>query len=140
MTSLSTVKKIAIEHSLSEREKAKLLPKHTTKVGASIYTTDDTCYGGFNIQNPSHKSYHAEETALICCYLSSVKPESIIGIVVSFSNNDISALTFCCGHCRQMLWEYTHNPDLLITEVNASTGEIIKEVTLGELYPYPYPK
>lgn len=138
MTSLSTVKKAAINLALEEKEKAILLPNHVHKVGASIYTTDDTCYGGFNIQNRSHKSYHAEETALLCCYLSSVKPDTIVGIVITFGDNNLENLTFACGHCRQMLWEYTHNPKLLITEVN-SKGEILAEKTLGELYPLPYP-
>lgn len=134
MVNLESIKKVAISHALEEREKS----THTTKVGASIYTTDSTCYGGFNIANASHKHYHAEETAIICCYLSRVKPETILGIVISFSSNDLSKLTFACGHCRQSLWEYTHNPDLLVTEVGLD-GKILAERKLGELYPLPYP-
>jgi hypothetical protein len=34
---------------------------------------------------------------------------------------------------------YTLNPDLLVTEVDLQ-GNIIKEVSLGELYPYPFPR
>ena len=126
MTNPDTVKKWAIHLALEEREKAILLPKHTTKVGAAVYTTDDTVYGGFNMQNRSHKSYHAEETCLICCMLSSVKPETLIGMVITYSDNNLNNLTFTCGHCRQMLWEYTHNPKLLITKVDLN-GNILAE-------------
>jgi cytidine deaminase len=141
MTSLQTVKKTAIELALIEMEKAVLLPTHHHKVGASIYTKDSTCYGGFNIQNPSHKGYHAEEMAILCCYLSSVKPESVIGIIITttFTDSEEGKYCFGCGHCLQMMWEYTRNPELLITIVNVN-GEIVGEKKLGEVYPYPYPR
>jgi cytidine deaminase len=140
MTSIKTVKNVAINQAINEMVKAKLLPKHTHKVGASLYTTDSTCYGGFNIQNRSHKSYHAEEMAILCCYLSSVKPDTAIGMVITstWQDNDWEHC-YGCGHCLQMMWEYTGNPKFLITIVNVK-GEILGEKTLGEVYPYPYPR
>ena len=133
------LKKLAIGNALWYRKNAILLPNHNTMVGASIYTKQGFCYGGFNVQNKSHKSYHAEELAILHCQLYQVDSASVLGIVISFSDKDITRLTFACGHCRQMLWEFTHNPDLLLTEVDLD-GNIIEEKTLGELYPLPYPR
>jgi len=132
------IKDLAIETCLMAREKAVLIKNHHTKVGACIYTDNNEMYIGFNVQNKCHKSYHAEELAILDCILHNVNPNSIQGIVVSFSANNIKRLTFCCGHCRQYLWEYTMNPNLLVTEVDL-IGNIIKEVKLNKLYPYPYP-
>ena len=66
-------------------------------------------------------------------------PENIEGIVVSFSAGDITKLTFMCGHCRQIIYEFTKNPELLVTEIDLE-GNITSEKTLGFLYPYPYPR
>lgn len=129
--------KEAIKICLEYRQRAILLDGHTTKVGACIYTKSKL-YGGFNIQNRSHKSYHAEEVAVIN-YLLDKQEDEPTGIVVTFSKDDIERLTFACGHCRQLLWGVTKNKDLLVTEVDLD-GNIIKSLTLEELYPYPYPK
>lgn len=133
------LKETAIKLCLEARERAILNRNSSTKVGACIYTKNEGYYIGFNIQNKCHKSYHAEEIALINYILINDKDSNnILGIIVSFSDNNIEKLTFCCGHCRQILWEYTHNSNLLITEVDLD-GDIIKEMELGKLYPYPYP-
>jgi cytidine deaminase len=109
-----------------------------TMVGAAFYT-NKRVYSGWNMENRCHKGYHAEEMAVINAQLAQENPKDLKGIVVSFSDDDITRLTFMCGHCRQVVWEYTLNPDLLVTEVDLQ-GNIIKELTLGELYPYPYPR
>jgi len=133
------IKERAIKKCLEFRLRSKHLRNiRKTYVGASIYT-DNGVAGGFNIENRCHKGLHAEELAIINCIQYGVDPKSVKGIIVSFSSNDIKRLTFCCGHCRQVLWEYTRNPDLLCTEVDLE-GNIIKEVRLGDLYPYPYPR
>jgi cytidine deaminase len=110
-----------------------------TQVGAALYTKDGRIYVGCNQENRCHKGTHAEEMAVLNAKMHHVNPEDIVGLVVGFSGNTIEHLTFCCGHCRQVVWEYTLNPDLLCIEVDEN-GKIIKEVTLGELYPYPYPR
>ncbi len=94
---------------------------------------------GCNYENRCHKGYHAEESAVLEAMFNHIDPKEFKGIVISFSST-IDQLTFMCGHCRQIVWEYTLNPDLLVIEVNVDTGEVIKELTLGELYPYPYPR
>ena len=134
------IKNNAITRCLEERLRHKGLRNiRKTYVGASIYTSDNLTINGFNIENRCHKGIHAEEMAVLNCIQYGIDPKTVIGIIVSFSNQDIKRLTFCCGHCRQVLWEYTQNPDVLCTEVDLD-GNIIKEVKLGDLYPYPYPR
>ena len=108
-----------------------------TKVGATLYT-DDTYVSGWNIENRIHKGYHAEEIAIINARLRGINPKNIEGMVICFDKKDISNHTFCCGFCRQVLWEFTFNSDLIITEVGLD-GKIVAEKTLGDLYPNPFP-
>jgi len=130
-----TMKDLAITICLEARESA---IARKTKVGACLYS-DSGVVGGYNIENRCHKGLHAEEVAIMDARLSGIKPDRIVGMIISFSSNDIDNLTFACGHCRQALWEYTFNPDLIITEIDLK-GNVIAERTLGELYPLPYPR
>jgi cytidine deaminase len=109
-----------------------------TKVGATLYTDKNTV-SGWNLENRCHKGMHAEEVAIMNARINGMNPSFIKGMIISFSANNIDNLTFACGHCRQALWEFTFNPDLLITEVDLE-GNIIAEETLGRLYPLPYPR
>lgn len=144
---IPTTKATAIGIALSARENAILIPSSRTKIGACLYYDgDDGClfWKGFNIQNSSHKSYHAEEMAVLNYLMKNSEHThytnfSPIGIVVAYDHTQIKDYTFCCAHCRQVLWEYLKNPDLLVTEVDLE-GNIIAEKTLGELYPNPYPR
>lgn len=128
----------AIDHAIKAREKAVLLPGHTTKVGAAIFTSDGEYFDGWNIQNKCHKSWHAEEIAVLNHMISGKDASKILGIVVTFSKNHIKRLTFCCGFCRQYLWEYTMNPMLEVYEVTLE-GDPLAMMRLGDLYPMPYP-
>lgn len=132
------IPKEAIKRCLEAREKAILLPNHNTKVGACLYSSSGHLYEGYNIQNRCHKSYHAEEISILNYLLNEEYLKNAQGMIVSFTKN-IKQLTFCCGHCRQMIWETFKNPDFLITEVDEE-GNIVAEKTIKELYPDPYPR
>jgi cytidine deaminase len=128
------LKQQAIKECLESRKKA---VARKTLVGACLYTSDKVI-SGWNLENRIHKGYHAEEVAILNARIQEIEPKEIEGIVVSFSRTDISKHTFMCGDCRQRLWEFTFNSDLLVTEVDLD-GKIIAEKTLGELYPNPFP-
>jgi cytidine deaminase len=129
------MKNQAIIVSLSAR---KLAVARKTFVGAALYS-DDFIVMGYNVENRCQKGYHAEEMAILNAQLQNCEPSDFKGIIVTFSSKDISPITFACGHCRQFLWEYTMNSNFLITEVDLD-GNIVAEKTLGELYPYPFPR
>ena len=130
-----------INECLEARLKAKqyLIKDSSTMVGATLYDKYGNSYSGFNIQNRSHKSYHAEEMAILNAILQGANMKDMVGLLVSFSNNNIEKLTFCCGHCRQIVWEYTLNPNLLVSEITLDGG-VIETRKLSELYPQPYPR
>lgn len=128
---------VALKFCIEARNAAIVNKPTSTRVGACLYSEYE-CYKGFNIQNRCHKSYHAEEMAVLAGYLDHLDFTTVLGITISYSNNNLEELTFACGHCRQVLWEATKNPNLLISEVDLR-GNVIKELTLGELYPVPYP-
>ena len=139
MSEIEEIKKRAIVRSLRARQKAILIKSSSTKVGACIYDVFGNMYEGFNIKTESHKSYHAEEIAALSYLIHRMDPKNALGIVVSFSAKDIKRLTFACGHCRQILWETFRSSKFLLIEVDLEEN-IIMEKTLGELYPYPYPR
>jgi cytidine deaminase len=133
-----SISKEYIYKCLQAREKAILTKTSPTKVGALLYDSYGNTYEGFNIQNRCHKSYHAEEIAILNSILSCCDKSKLSGMIVSF-NDTIERVTFCCGHCRQLIWEYTMNPDFIITEVDLK-GNIVDKRTIKELYPNPYPR
>jgi cytidine deaminase len=130
-----SIKDEAIKQCLEARKRAIC---RKTYVGAAIYS-DTKVITGYNVENRCQKGYHAEEICVINCIIQEINPKELKGIIISFSDNDITRLTFMCGHCRQVVWEYVLNPEFLVTEVDLD-GNIIKEVFLNELYPYPYPR
>lgn len=114
-----------------------------SKVGACVYTRATRycyakMYGGFNIENRCHKGYHAEEVALLNAIAHRNMPDDFEGIVIVYKFAGHDSVYPGCGHCRQLLWEYT-NKDLLITVVDTN-GKIRFEKKLGKLYPFPYPE
>ena len=132
---METIKEKAIKASIEASTHAICRKTH---VGAALYGSKSIDIG-YNIENRCQKGYHAEEMAVLNAQLHNVDPKDIIGLVVTFSSDDIDRLTFCCGHCRQIVWEYTLNPKLLVTEVKPN-GEIVEEITMEILYPWPYPR
>lgn len=127
-----------IQKCLEARKKAVLIPTSKTKVGALLYDIDGNIWEGWNIQNRCHKSYHAEEMAILNALLQKANMNHMQGMIVSFSST-IKKLTFCCGICRQLIWEYIQNPNFLVTEVDLE-GHILESKTINELYPNPYPR
>ena len=127
-----------IEICLAAKEKAILIPSSTTKVGAVMYDVYGKHYEGYNIQNRTHKSYHAEEIAILNAILQGADMNKMLGMFVTFSST-IDKLTFCCACCRQVIYEFTRNLDFIITEISLD-GNIVGSKSLRELYPYPFPR
>ncbi len=130
-----SLKQEAIQKCLEARLKAVC---RKTMVGAVLYS-DTELFPGWNIENRCQKGYHAEEVAVLNAQIHKADPKSFKGLIVSFSDDDIDRLTFLCGICRQYVWEYTLNPNLLVTEIDLK-GNIIAEIILEGLYRHPYPR
>ena len=119
---------------LAIRAMTRAIVVYGKQVGAAVRMKDGTVIQGFNIENKSYKGYHAEEVAVISALKMGYTGNDFesIAIVCSFKG-----LYPACGHCRQMLWEYT-NPDLIIIayDLESAMGQ---SFVLKDLYPFPYP-
>ncbi len=99
-------------------------------VGAALLAKDGTMYTGCNIENASYGlTICAERVALLKALSEGAKHFSKIAIVTA-----AETLTPPCGPCRQLLWEYAGNIQVIIGNLSKQT--IVYE--LSELFPYPF--
>ena len=115
-----------IDQALKARRRAHAPFSHF-KVGAALCCKSGRIYTGCNIENPSMSlSICAERTAMIKAISEGETDFEIMAIVA-----DSQPLTYPCGACRQMIWEF--GPDLQL--ILANTKGDIKRVALRDLLP-----
>lgn len=108
-----------------------------TKIGCCLFDSYNYPLSqGFNIENRCHKGYHAEETAVINAILQGIDGSNIKGLMMAGTFDKIYPP---CGHCRQIIWEYTKNPNLEIIILNEGDKET-HNYKLDDIYPIPYPR
>ena len=111
------------------REQA-LAPYSGFKVGAAIEAEGGLVYTGCNIENISYGlTVCAERVALWKALSEGVRNFKRIAVVT-----DAPILTFPCGACLQLLWEYCG--DILV--ILHSTQGIDEQHQLSELLPHPF--
>lgn len=99
-------------------------------VGAALLTADGKIFTGCNIENFSLSlSICAERVALFKA-LSEGERDFIKIAVVSDDSNHCPP----CGTCRQVLFEFA--PQISVVMINKDN--IIKEISIKELLPYPF--
>jgi cytidine deaminase len=121
-----------ISTALKFREKA-YVPYSNFKVGAAVITEDDTIYGGCNIENASYGATNcAERTAIFKAVSEGHKTIKAIAIV-----GDISAYTYPCGICRQVMAEFA-DASIPVILIKNEEDYIVK--TLEEVLPGAFTK
>ncbi len=101
------------------------------RVGAAIITKRGRVYRGCNLENPSLMlSMCAEKVAISKALSEGERSFNAIAIV-----SDKGHLCYPCGSCRQLLWEFAGDIDVLL---EGDGG--IKRYRLSELMPYPFKK
>jgi cytidine deaminase len=99
-------------------------------VGSALLAKDGTVYTGCNIENASYGlTICAERVALLKALSEGAKSFSKIAVVTA-----AETLTPPCGPCRQLLWEYAGNIQVIIGNLNKQT--IIYQ--LSDLFPHPF--
>lgn len=99
-------------------------------VGAALLARDGTVYTGCNIENASYGlTICAERVALLKALSEGVTHFSKIAIVTA-----AETLTPPCGPCRQLLWEYAGNIQIIIGNLNKQT--VVYQ--LSDLFPHPF--
>lgn len=99
-------------------------------VGAALLTKEDQLFTGCNIENASYGlTVCAERVALWKALSEGAQRFARIAIVT-----DAAEPTPPCGACRQLLWEYAGNIDVILGNLEKATSRH----TLRDLFPHPF--
>ena len=99
-------------------------------VGAALLSNEGLIYSGCNIENTSYGlTVCAERVALLKALSEGVSQFQRIAIVTASDKP-----TPPCGPCRQLLWEYAGDIDVLLGNLKKQTASY----RLSKLFPIPF--
>ena len=99
-------------------------------VGAALEAADGRVFTGCNIENATYGlTICAERVALFKALSEGVDRYVRIAVVA-----DTEAPTPPCGSCRQLLWEYAGDLEVVLANLQRQTGA----TTVGALLPLPF--
>jgi cytidine deaminase len=100
------------------------------KVGAALEAADGTIFSGCNIENATYGlTICAERVAMFKALSEGHRVFTRIAIVA-----DTAAPTPPCGACRQILWEFGGNLEILLANLKEEKGKHL----LKDLLPLPF--
>jgi cytidine deaminase len=100
------------------------------KVGAALEAADGTIITGCNIENATYGlTMCAERVAMFKAISEGHRTFRRIAVVA-----DTDTPTPPCGSCRQILWEFAGNIDVIL----ANTRRVTSTRTMSELLPQPF--
>ena len=100
------------------------------KVGAALETADGTIITGCNIENATYGlTICAERVAMFKALSEGHRTFRRVAVVA-----DTEAPTPPCGPCRQILWEFGGDLEVLLANLRRQTGNY----RLAELLPLPF--
>jgi len=118
-----------VEAARRAREHA-IAPYSSFKVGAALLTRDGRIIGGCNVENASYGlTMCAERVALYKALSEGRDVFTRIAVVA-----DTEEPTPPCGACRQLLWEYCGDIEVVI----ANLSEVKARMRLSQLLPLPF--
>ena len=99
------------------RERA-VAPYSNFKVGAALETADGTIVTGCNVENASYGlTICAERVAMFKALSEGHRRFTRMAVVA-----DTIDPTSPCGACRQVLWEFGHDLEIVLANLTAVTG------------------
>jgi cytidine deaminase len=126
---MSTSVASLIELARSARLRA-VAPFSGFQVGAALESTDGQVFTGCNVENASYGlTVCAERVALLKAVSEGCRSFSRIAIVA-----DTQAPTPPCGPCRQLLWEFGGDLEVILANLTEEKARF----RLAELLPYPF--
>src|SRR5689334_6564361 len=100
------------------------------QVGAAIQDTDGRIYTGCNVENATYGlTICAERVALFKAISEGVRSFRRVAVVA-----DTDTLTPPCGACRQVLWEFCGDVEIVLANLRGKT----ETYQLKELFPKPF--
>ncbi len=115
-----------IEAATAARENAHAPFSHF-KVGAALLATNDEITTGCNIENASYGLTMCAERVAIFKAISENKKEFVKICVVA----DTETLTPPCGACRQIIWEFCGDVEVLMANLHGESATF----QMSELLP-----
>ncbi len=107
-----------------------LAPYSGFKVGAALLTEDGTVVTGCNVENATYGlTLCAERVAMFTALSAGHRRFTRIAVVA-----DAAAPTPPCGACRQILWEFAGDLEVVLANLRRETGRY----QLSELLPLPF--
>lgn len=107
-----------------------IAPYSNYKVGAALEDRSGTVHQGCNIENASYGlSVCAERVALLGALSSGVRDFARIAVVT-----DAETPATPCGPCRQLLWEYCGDIDVVVANLNGFR----QSFRMSDLLPHPF--
>ncbi len=111
--------------------KSAYAPYSRFHVGAALLTESGEIYTGCNIENAAYScTICAERTAFFSAVRDGHRKFSKIAVVGGM-NGEISAFTYPCGVCRQVMREFCADDFILLF----TDGKDVRELTLSDLLP-----
>jgi len=118
-----------IEAARAARERA-FAPYSKFKVGAALETADGTVVTGCNIENSTYGlTVCAERVALLKAVSEGHRAFRRIAVVA-----DTADATPPCGPCRQLLWEFCGDIEVILANLTSNLGHH----RLKDLFPLPF--
>lgn len=120
----------ALVNSAIDARTRALAPFSKYKVGAALEDGHGEVHQGCNIENASFGlSVCAERVALLSALSRGFRDFSRIAVVT-----DAPVPATPCGPCRQLLWEYCGDIDVVLANLNGGR----RSFRLSELLPHPF--
>jgi cytidine deaminase len=111
------------------RENA-VAPYSKFRVGAALESTDGQIFTGCNVENATlGLTICAERVAIVKAISEGVKSFRRIAIAA-----DTDRMTPPCGACRQILWEFCGDTELILANLNGK----VETMRLGAIFPKAY--
>lgn len=118
-----------IEAALRVRGKAHA-PFSEFRVGAALEGDDGQIYTGCNVENATYGlTVCAERVAVFKAISEGARKFRRIAVVA-----DTDALTPPCGACRQILWEFCGDIEVILSNLHGKT----ESLRLKDLFPRPF--
>jgi cytidine deaminase len=115
-----------IKQARQAREKA-YAPFSGFRVGAALFCRGGRIYTGCNIENPSLSlSICAERVAFIKAISEGDVEFEVLAVVA-----DTPFITYPCGACRQMIWEFGHELRIILANLKGK----MEHTTIRDLLP-----
>ena len=105
-------------------------PYSNFRVGAAVRAKSGRIFTGCNVENATYGlTLCAERVAIFKAISEGERGFDAVAVVA-----DTDALTPPCGSCRQILWEFCGDIEIMLVNLNGKS-EMLR---LGELFPRPF--